>query len=97
MRSFNGNVRHIFTHEDFDGMALEGSKPTLIDAKQLIPTVNFHRYQMYTSSLHKFFPQHFPNLASRLPKKEMVDKCQELLDGLKVAEVTYFYRVYQGS
>lgn len=68
-------------------MAHEGSTPTLVDSKAIEPTVNFHRYQLYTSSLYKFFPQHFPNLAIRVPNKEKVDKCLELLKDLKVAEV----------
>src|SRR5689334_10659565 len=96
MRSFTAKVRHIFTHEDFDGMAVEGSKPTLVDAKQLTPTVNFHRYQLYTSSLNKYFPQHFPNLAVRVPKKEKVEKCLELLEGLKVGEVLFRNEVHKG-
>lgn len=95
MRSFKAKVRHIFTHEDFDGMSIEGSGKTLIDSKHLTPTINLHRYQLYTASLHKYFPAHFPNLAIRIPPKEKVEKCLQLLDGLKVAEVRGYYLVCQ--
>lgn len=87
MRSMTGKVHHVFAHEDFDGMAIEGSKPTLIDPSGLTPTVNFHRYQLYTSTLSKYFPNQFPNLAIRIPKKAHVETCLEVLSGLSIAEV----------
>lgn len=80
----------MFAHEDFDGISRKCtehlSEPSLLTDK-----TNFHRYQLYTSSLSQYFPDHFPNLAIRVPKTENVDFCLKLLDGLKSAQVLYLY------
>lgn len=86
MRSFNPSVRHVFAHEDFDGISNECDDASLVDKNLITPKINFHRYQLYTSSLNEYFPEYFPNLAVRIASKDHVSKCLEILKDLKAVQ-----------
>lgn len=86
MRSFNPAVRHVFAHEEFDGISNDCEDASLIDKSLITPKINFHRYQIYTSSLNEYFPEHFPNLAIRVASKDHISKCLEVLKDLKAVQ-----------
>ncbi len=91
MRSLTPNVRHIFTHETFDGLSLNSAQPQIINPKDILSEdFNQHRYHTYVSSLQRNFPDYFPKIETTTAgSSQEAQKCRDLLQGLKCVEVVF--------
>jgi hypothetical protein len=87
MRSFSPAVRHVFSHESFDGLSLDPTSPQLVNPKDLGKDFNLYKYQGYVRSLNKFFPELFPKIESHGSDIVQAQNCRKLLSGLKCVEV----------
>lgn len=97
MSGFGKDIRHVFSHEDFDGLSLNLAHPMIVNPKIVDPNINMFRHQHYVNSLHKYFPQYFKKIENSVRDNDQADKIRHSVGCLHCSEVTTASQVLQSS